>query len=90
MATKKQASKQKFTESKDFRKILEIAGTLEHHKSEEHKLFGEVCDKLGTLEAFCSKQGEVDVYGPIAKEAKDLCTKLHKHMERYKNFKAQK
>lgn len=76
--------------SPEFRKLLEIAGTLEHHEKEEHKLFAEVCEKLSELETFCSKQGEEDVYGPIAKEAKDVCAKLHKHMERYKNMTPEK
>lgn len=79
-----------FKSSPEFRKLLEIAGTLEHHEKEEHKLFKEVCEKLGQLEAFCAKQHENDVYGPIGKEAKDVCAKLHKHMERYKKMNSVK
>lgn len=78
----------KFTKSAEFRKILEIAGTLEHHEKVEHQLFKEVCAKLSELEAFCMKQHENDVYGPIAKETKDVCAKLHKHLERYKGVKS--
>lgn len=68
----------------DLKKLLEIAGTLDHHLKEEEKLFKEVCTLLGKLEKFCAKQRENKVYGPLSKEAKDLCGKLNKHFDRYK------
>lgn len=76
--------------SPSMRRLLEIAGTIEHHEEAEHKLFGRVCQLMGELETFCGKQHESDVYGPIAHKAKGLCEMLHKHMERYKHMSAEK
>ena len=70
----------------ELRRLLEIAGTLEHHEKEEHRLFHHICKQLGELETFCHKQHESDVYGPIAHQAKALSTKLEKHFDRYKNM----
>jgi hypothetical protein len=39
----------------ELRRLLEIAGTLQHHEEEEHKLFGRVCTLMKELEAFCAK-----------------------------------
>lgn len=76
--------------SPDLRRLLEIAGTLGQHEEQEHALFGRVCTLMKQLEAFCSKQHEADVYGPICHQAKALCTKLEAHFERYKNMSAEK
>lgn len=72
------------------RRILEIAGTLEHHEKEEHRLFHHVRQALGELESFCGRQHESDVYGPISHQAKSLATKLEHHFDRYKNMSAEK
>ena len=72
------------------RRLLEIAGTIEHHEEAEHKLFGRVCSLMSELEAFCVKQHESEVYGPIAHKAKGLCEMLNKHMGRYKNMSDEK
>lgn len=74
----------------ELRRLLEIAGTLQHHEEEEHKLFGRVCTLMKELEAFCAKQHEDDVYGPISEQAKSLCAKLESHFERYKNPEVKK
>lgn len=73
----------KFKLTPQLRRILEIAGTLEQHEQDEHKLFDEVCQKLKELEDFCAKQQEEEVYGPIAQEAQALCAKLQAHFDRY-------
>lgn len=72
------------------RRLLEIAGTIEHHEEAEHKLFSRVCAVMAELESFCVKQHESEVYGPIAHKAKSLCEMLGKHMGRYKNMSSEK
>ncbi len=72
------------------RRLLEIAGTIGHHEEAEHKLFGRVCSLMTELEAFCTKQHESDVYGPIAHKAKGLCSMLNQHMTRYNHMSAEK
>jgi len=67
------------------RRLLEIAGTLQHHEEEEHKLFHRACEVMSQIETFCGKQHEADVYGPIAHKAKAMCDHLNKHFDRYKN-----
>ncbi len=76
--------------SPELRRILEIAGTLGHHEEEEHALFGRVCTLMKQLEAFCAKQHEADVYGPISHQAKALCSKLEAHFNRYEDMSAEK
>jgi len=66
------------------KKLLEMAGTLDHHVKEEKKLFDEVCSALSKLEKFCKKQHEAKVYNPLADCAGQLCQKLTKHLGRYK------
>jgi hypothetical protein len=68
----------------ELKKLLEIAGTLDKHVSDETKLFKEVCAALTKLETFSAKQRENKVYGPLASCAKELCNKLNKHLDRYK------
>jgi ribosome-associated translation inhibitor RaiA len=72
------------------RRLLEIAGTLQHHEEEEHRLFHKACELMGQIETFCGKQHEADVYGPIAHAAKAMCDRLNKHFDRYKNMTAAK
>lgn len=74
----------------EMRRLLEIAGTLQHHEEEEHKLFHRVCEMMKTLESFCAKQHEADVYGPISHQAKALCAKLEAHFDRYKKMSGEK
>lgn len=74
----------------ELRRLLEIAGTIEHHEKEEHRLFHVVCKQLRELESFCGKQHEPDVYGPIAHQAKQLAEKLENHFNRYKDMSDEK
>ncbi len=74
----------------EMRRLLEIAGTLEHHEEEEHRLFHKACQVMSQIEAFCAKQHEADVYGPIAHEAKKLCSRLNNHFDRYKKMSPEK
>lgn len=76
--------------SREMRRLLEIAGTLEHHEKEEHRLFHAVIKQLELLEDFCGKQHEEDVYGPIADEAKRLGEKLRHHFDRYEDMSKEK
>ena len=72
------------------RRLLEIAGTIGQHEEAEHKLFHRACQVMSEIEAFCGKQHESDVYGPIAHKAKSLCDMLNAHMGRYANMSAEK
>jgi hypothetical protein len=76
--------------SREMRRLLEIAGTLEHHEKEEHRLFHAVIKQLKMLEEFCDKQHEEDVYGPFAEEARELAKKLEHHFDRYEHMSKEK
>jgi hypothetical protein len=76
--------------SPSMRRLLEIAGTIEHHEEAEHKLFHRACQVMSEVEAFCTKQHESNVYGPIAHKAKGLCDMLNAHLGRYKNMSDEK
>lgn len=76
--------------SPQLRRMLEIAGTIEHHEKEEHRLFHAVISQLHMLEEFCDKQHEEDVYGPIAEDARTLSSKLEHHFDRYKDMSKEK